>query len=51
MYYRYRLPYYAHIGYELAGNNTKGLFIERYDEFHKVVKYVDDFLSNVLSYQ
>ena len=51
IYYRYRLPYYAHMGYQLAGNNTKGLFIERYDEFHKVVKYVDDFRNNVLSYQ
>ncbi|MCK9395943.1 MAG: hypothetical protein M0Q44_10165 [Methylobacter sp.] len=51
IYYRYRLPYYAHIGYELAENNTKGLFIERSDEFHKVEKYVDDFRSNVLSYQ
>lgn len=51
LYYRYRLPYYAHIGYELAQNNTKGLFIERYDEFHKVIRYVDDFRSGVLSYQ
>jgi hypothetical protein len=51
IYYRYRLPYYAHIGHELAVNNTKGLFIERYEEFHKVVKYVDDFRSTVLSFQ
>jgi len=57
IYYRYRLPYFANIGYELAEINNKKedtnnkLYIERYDEFHKVVKYVEDFRSKVLSYQ
>lgn len=51
LYYRYRLPFYAQMGYELAKQKTKGLYIERYEEFDKVVKYVDDFRTNVLSYQ
>lgn len=50
MFYRYRLPYYANIGYELA-KHKKELYIERHNEFEKVVKYVDDFRSQVLSYQ
>lgn len=51
LYYRYRLPYYANIGYELAKDNSKKFYIERYEEFHKVVQYVDNFRNKVLSYQ
>jgi len=51
MFYRYRLPYFANIGYELAKDNNNGLYIDRYNEFHKVVQYVEDFRSKVLSYK
>jgi len=45
VYYRYRLPYYANKGCELAEDSSNGLRIDRYDEISKIKDYVNDFLS------
>jgi len=43
IYYRYRLPFYANIGYALAGDEGNNNYIERFDEFDKVETYVNTF--------
>lgn len=43
LYYRYRLPLHANIGYNLANTGNDDLYIERFNEFNKVTEYVESF--------
>ena len=48
LYYRYRLPKYAEIGFDLAKNDTEKLHrIDRYAEYGKIQIYVDKFLATI----
>lgn len=46
LFYRYRLPHYAAMGYERASQEKNSL-IERYSEFYKLSIYVDNFLNQM----
>lgn len=45
IYSRHRLPLYANNGHLLADEGNENYYIERSDEFDKVVVYVEDFMK------
>lgn len=46
-FYRYVLPYYVDIGYQLVEDEANNFHIDRHDDFQKIPEYVQNFLQEI----